>query len=58
MPPDAPYAPPFTLTPELLNRVAAIAEALGRWLDNIPKPLALKDCSCLRGRTSMWSPTN
>jgi hypothetical protein len=31
MPPDAPYAPPLTLTPELLNRVAAIAEALSRW---------------------------
>jgi len=31
MPPDAPYAPPLTLTPALLNRVAAIAEALGRW---------------------------
>jgi hypothetical protein len=29
MPPDAPYAPP--LNPALLNRVAAIAEALGRW---------------------------
>ena len=28
---DAPYAPPLTLTPALLNRVAAIAEALGRW---------------------------
>jgi Fic family protein len=31
MPPDAPYAPPLTLNPALLNRVAAIAEALGRW---------------------------
>ena len=41
MPPDAPYAPPFTLTPELLNRVAAIAEALGRWSarqDSQPSP--------------------
>ncbi|MDM7954376.1 MAG: Fic family protein [Cyanobium sp. CZS 25K] len=28
---DAPYAPPLTLTPALLNQVAAIAEALGRW---------------------------
>ena len=28
---DAPYAPPLTLNPALLNRVAAIAEALGRW---------------------------
>ena len=28
---DTPYSPPLTLTPELLNRVAAIAEALGRW---------------------------
>ncbi len=28
---EAPYAPPLTLTPELLNSVAAIAEALGRW---------------------------
>lgn len=27
----APYAPPITLNPALLNRVAAIAEALGRW---------------------------
>jgi hypothetical protein len=27
----APYSPPLTLTPALLNRVAAIAEALGRW---------------------------
>jgi Fic family protein len=31
MPPEAPYAPPLTLTPALLNSVAAIAEALGRW---------------------------
>jgi hypothetical protein len=31
MTPDLPYAPPLTLTPALLNRVAAIAEALGRW---------------------------
>ena len=28
---DAPYSPPLTLNPALLNRVAAIAEALGRW---------------------------
>jgi len=28
---DGPYAPPLTLTPELLNGVAVIAEALGRW---------------------------
>jgi len=26
---EAPYSPPLTLTPALLNRVAAIAEALG-----------------------------
>jgi len=32
MPPDVPYSPPLTLTPALLNRVAAIAEALGRWM--------------------------
>jgi Fic family protein len=41
MPPDAPYAPPLTLTPALLNRVAAIAEALGRWSarqDALPSP--------------------
>ena len=41
MHPDAPYAPPLTLTPELLNRVAAIAEALGRWSalqDALPSP--------------------
>ena len=41
MPPDAPYAPPLTLTPALLNRVAAIAEALGRWSarqDSQPSP--------------------
>jgi Fic family protein len=41
MPPDAPYSPPLTLTPELLNRVAAIAEALGRWSarqDALPSP--------------------
>jgi Fic family protein len=41
MPPDAPYAPPLTLTPTLLNRVAAIAEALGRWSarqDSQPSP--------------------
>jgi Fic family protein len=41
MPPDAPYAPPLTLNPALLNRVAAIAEALGRWsarLDSQPSP--------------------
>ena len=25
----------------------------GRWLDSIPKPLALRACSCLRGRTLM-----
>jgi hypothetical protein len=30
----------------------------GRWLWSMPKPLALWDCSCLWGRTSMWSPTN
>lgn len=28
---DGPYSPPLTLTPELLNGVAVIAEALGRW---------------------------
>jgi len=28
---EAHYAPPLTLNPALLNRVAAIAEALGRW---------------------------
>jgi len=41
MPPDAPYSPPLTLNPELLNRVAAIAEALGRWSarqDALPSP--------------------
>ncbi len=41
MHPDAPYSPPLTLTPELLNRVAAIAEALGRWSarqDSQPSP--------------------
>ena len=41
MPPDAPYAPPLTLNPALLNRVAAIAEALGRWSarqDSQPSP--------------------
>ncbi len=38
---DAPYTPPLTLTPALLNRVAAIAEALGRWSarqDALPSP--------------------
>jgi len=38
---DAPYSPPLTLTPALLNRVAAIAEALGRWIarqDALPSP--------------------
>jgi Fic family protein len=38
---DAPYAPPLTLNPALLNRVAAIAEALGRWSarqDALPSP--------------------
>ncbi|MEI7952672.1 MAG: Fic family protein [Synechococcaceae cyanobacterium ELA182] len=37
----APYAPPLTLNPALLNRVAAIAEALGRWSarqDACPSP--------------------
>ena len=41
MPPDAPYSPPLTLNPALLNRVAAIAEALGRWSarqDSQPSP--------------------
>jgi Fic family protein len=41
MPPDSPYAPPLTLTPALLNRVAATAEALGRWSarqDALPSP--------------------
>jgi Fic family protein len=28
---DTPYSPPLTLNPALLNSVAAIAEALGRW---------------------------
>ena len=39
--PDLPYAPPLTLTPALLNSVAAIAEALGRWSarqDALPSP--------------------
>ena len=39
--PDLPYAPPLTLNPALLNRVAAIAEALGRWSarqDSQPSP--------------------
>ena len=38
---DAPYAPPLTLNPALLNSVAAIAEALGRWCarqDALPSP--------------------
>ena len=38
---DAPYAPPLNLNPALLNRVAAIAEALGRWSarqDALPSP--------------------
>jgi Fic family protein len=38
---DAPYSPPLTLNPALLNRVAAIAEALGRWSarqDALPSP--------------------
>jgi Fic family protein len=38
---DAPYSPPLTLNPALLNRVAAIAEALGRWSarqDSQPSP--------------------
>jgi Fic family protein len=37
----APYSPPLTLNPALLNRVAAIAEALGRWSarqDSQPSP--------------------
>jgi Fic family protein len=41
MPPDAPYSPPLTLNPALLNRVAAIAESLGRWSarqDSQPSP--------------------
>ena len=39
--PDVPYSPPLTLNPALLNRVAAIAEALGRWSalqDALPSP--------------------
>jgi Fic family protein len=38
---DAPYSPPLSLNPALLNRVAAIAEALGRWSarqDALPSP--------------------
>jgi Fic family protein len=38
---DNPYAPPLTLNPALLNRVAVIAEALGRWSarqDSQPSP--------------------
>ena len=38
---DPPYSPPLTLNPALLNRVAAIAEALGRWSarqDALPSP--------------------
>jgi Fic family protein len=38
---DAPYSPPLTLNPALLNRVAAIAESLGRWSarqDALPSP--------------------
>ena len=38
---DALSSPPLTLTPALLNRVAAIAEALGRWSarqDALPSP--------------------
>jgi len=41
MHPDAPYSPPLTLNPALLNRVAAIAEALGRSnarQDALPSP--------------------
>jgi Fic family protein len=41
MPPDAPYSPPLTLNPALPNRVAAIAESLGRWSarrDALPSP--------------------
>ena len=41
MHPDAPYSPPLTLNPALLNRVAAIAESLGRWSarqDALPSP--------------------
>ena len=26
------YQPPYTITPEILNRVAAICEAVGSWL--------------------------
>ena len=28
---DPPYSLPLTLTPAVLNQVASIAEALGRW---------------------------
>jgi Fic family protein len=38
---DPLYSPPLTLNPALLNRVAAIAEALGRWCarqDAMPSP--------------------
>jgi Fic family protein len=41
MTPDAPYSPPLTLNPALLNRVAAITESLGRWSarqDVLPSP--------------------
>lgn len=38
---DTPYSPPLTITPALLSRVAAIAEALGRWSareESLPSP--------------------
>lgn len=41
-----PYTPPLTLTPALLNSVAAIAEALGRWSvgqEGAPSPRLRRD---------------
>ena len=44
--PHAPYTPPLSLTPALLNSVAAIAEALGRWSvrqEALPSPRLRRD---------------
>jgi Fic family protein len=43
---DPSYAPPLSLTPEILNSVATIAEALGRWSacrDAGPSPLLRRE---------------
>lgn len=45
-PHEAPYTPPLSLTPVLLNSVAAIAEALGRWSvrqEGTPSPQLRRD---------------